>query len=262
MAACSETGKLLQCGLRFRRQLTELVDHQVNHVLRVSLGADASEIPGPRARGCIERDQAFVGERGQEPDREERIPAGLLMDELREGDGLRWCATQRIRDERLQMFAAEGRQRDLLDLRTRAADGLELAHERMGRVHFVVPIGADHQQMAQVGAEHQLFEQIERRHIDPMQIVEEECQGMFRLGECANEAPEGDLEQPAGLLRRKIGIGGCSPTISSSSGTSSITSRPCAPSDSLNAVRQPSSSASLLLIKPRISPWRDWTIAR
>ena len=40
-----------------------------------------------------------------------------------------------------------------------------------------------------------------------MQIVEEECQGMFRLGECADEAPEGDLEQPAGLLRRKIGSG-------------------------------------------------------
>src|SRR5262249_57634327 len=53
----------------------------------------------------------------------------------------------------------------------------------------------------------QIFEEIERRRVDPMQIVEEECQGMFRLGECANEAPEGDLEQPAGLLRRKIGSG-------------------------------------------------------
>src|SRR4029077_13162343 len=30
---------------------------------------------------------------------------------------------------------------------------------------------------------------------------------MFRLGECADEAPEGDLEQPTGLLRRKIGCG-------------------------------------------------------
>src|SRR4029077_3567191 len=30
---------------------------------------------------------------------------------------------------------------------------------------------------------------------------------MFRLGECADEAPEGDLEQPTGLLWRKIGRG-------------------------------------------------------
>ena len=90
---------MLQCGLRFCSQLTELVDHQVDHVVRVSLGADARKIPGPRVRGCIERDQAFVRERGQEPDREERIAAGLLMDELREEDGSRWCATQCIRDE-------------------------------------------------------------------------------------------------------------------------------------------------------------------
>src|SRR5262249_42602183 len=133
--------------------------------------------------------------------------AGLLMDELCEGDGPRWCATQRIRDERLQMFATEGHQHDLPDLRTGAPDGLELAHERMGRVDFVVPIGTDHQQVAQVGADHQIFEEIERRRVDPMQIVEEECQGMFRLSECANEAPEGDLEQPAGLRRRKVGSG-------------------------------------------------------
>src|SRR5262249_23069212 len=43
--------------------------------------------------------------------------------------------------------------------------------------------------------------------VGPMQIVEEEYQGMFRLGECANEAPEGELEQSASLLRRKIRSG-------------------------------------------------------
>ena len=105
------------------------------------------------------------------------------------------------------MFSAEGRQRDLIDLRAGAANGLELVHERMGRVDFVVSIGADHQQMAQVGSDHQIFEKVERRRVDPMQIVEEERQGMFRRSEYADETPERDLEQPAGLLRRKIGSG-------------------------------------------------------
>ena len=110
LGVISETGELSQRGLRFRRQLTELGDHQLDHVLRVFLGADVIEIPGPRARGRIECDQAFVGECGQEPDRKERIAAGLLVDELRERGGLRGCATQCIRDELLEMFAAEGRQ--------------------------------------------------------------------------------------------------------------------------------------------------------
>jgi hypothetical protein len=51
--------------------------------------------------------------------------------------------------------------------------------------------------MAHVGSDHQIFEEIERRRIDPMQIVKEEYQGMLRLGECGDEAPEGDLEQSA-----------------------------------------------------------------
>ena len=43
LGVISETGELPQCGLRFRRQLTELGDHQLDHVLRVFLGADVIE---------------------------------------------------------------------------------------------------------------------------------------------------------------------------------------------------------------------------
>src|SRR5581483_3457147 len=75
----------------------------------------------------------------------------------------------------------------------------------MREVSFVVPIGTHHQQVAQVGLDHQIFEEIEGCRIRPMQIIEKKYQWMFRLGECADEAPQGDLEQSAGLLRRKIG---------------------------------------------------------
>src|SRR5262249_46074846 len=50
-------------------------------------------------------------------------------------------------------------------------------------------------------------EEVQRRRVDPLQVVEEQYQGMFRLGECADKAPKGDLEQPAGLLWWKIGYG-------------------------------------------------------
>ena len=61
----------------------ELCGHEFHHVVRVVLGADAIDVPLPGERDGVEREQPFLGQRREELDREERIPAGLLLHEFR-----------------------------------------------------------------------------------------------------------------------------------------------------------------------------------
>ena len=70
---------------------------------------------------------------------------------------------------------------------------------------FVVPVGADQQQVPHIRLGQQVLEQIERRRIEPLQIVEEQGQRMLRPGEHAEEAPEDQLEASLRVLRRQLG---------------------------------------------------------
>ena len=84
----------------------------------------------------------------------------------------------------------ERRQDDVLHRCAHAADRIELAHQRVSGIDLVIPIGADQQQMLQIRPSQQVLEKIERRHVQPLQIVEEERQWMLRPGEHAYEAPQ------------------------------------------------------------------------
>ena len=201
----SETGQLLQRVLRFGRQAGELPDHEVHDVVGVPLGVNAIEIPGPARCVMIEGEQSLFGERRKELNGEERIAAGLLVHQLRERRGALRLAAKRVRNQLPEMFTGERRKRDLRDLSAGGLDGVELAHQRMGGVDFVVAIGADQHQVLQIRPGQQILEQIERRRVEPLQIVEEERQRMFRPGEDADEPPEHQLEARLRLLRRKLG---------------------------------------------------------
>ena len=50
----------------------------------------------------------------------------------------------------------------------------------MGRIDFVIAIGADQQQMSNVRLQQQVFEQIKRRQVDPLQVIEKQSERMFR----------------------------------------------------------------------------------
>ena len=152
----------------------------------------------------IEGEQPLVGERGEELNDEERIAAGLLVHQLRQRRGAR-------------RFAAQGRRRSAARHRRRPSGAsaisctfapasriaVELAHQRMGGVDLVVPIGADQQQVPHVRLGQQVLEQVERRRVEPLQIVEEQRQRMLRPGEHADEAPEHQLEAALRVLRRQ-----------------------------------------------------------
>ena len=50
-------------------------------------------------------------------------------------------------------------------------DLFELAHQWMGGIDFVVPVGADQQQIPHIGLAQQILEQIKRGRVEPLQIV-------------------------------------------------------------------------------------------
>ena len=74
----------------------------------------------------------------------------------------------------------------------------------MGGIDFVVSVGADQHQVLHVRPGQQILEQIEGRRVEPLQIVEEERERMFRPCEYADKSPEHQLEATLRVLWRKI----------------------------------------------------------
>ena len=75
----------------------------------------------------------------------------------------------------------------------------------MGGIDFVVPVGADQQQMLHVRPCQQILEQIERCRVEPLQIVEEQGERMFWPREHADKSAEHQLEAALRVLWRKLG---------------------------------------------------------
>jgi hypothetical protein len=80
------------------------------------------------------------------------------------------------------------------------ADRFELSHQRMGGIHFVVPVGADQRQVPYIRLSQKVLEEIERRSIKPLQIIEEQCKRMFGPSEHTDKSPEDKLETALSFL--------------------------------------------------------------
>src|ERR1700730_15183891 len=83
-------------------------------------------------------------------------------------------------------------------------DGLELPHQRMGGSDFVVTIGTDQHEVLQIRPGQQILQQIERRRVEPLQVVDEERQWMFRLSEDADKPWKHQQETALCLLLLKL----------------------------------------------------------
>src|SRR5262245_14905613 len=97
------------------------------------------------------------------------------------------------------------RKHDLLHGRVRSADHFQLAHQRMGRINFVVSVCTEQHQVPHIRLGQKILEQVEGCRIEPLQIVEEESKGMLRSREYSNESPKDQLEAAMRVLWRKIG---------------------------------------------------------
>src|ERR1700756_2130358 len=74
----------------------------------------------------------------------------------------------------------------------------------MSEANFVVPVRADQQQVLHVGLCQQARHQVQRRRIQPLQIVEEQGKRMFRPREYTEESPERQLEATLRVFRRQV----------------------------------------------------------
>src|SRR5262249_56246742 len=71
--------------------------------------------------------------------------------------------------------------------------------------NLIVAVGADEEEIAKLGPAQQVFQQVERRSVEPLQVIEEERQRMLRPREHADELPKHHLEAPLRVLWRKPG---------------------------------------------------------
>src|SRR5215472_6883802 len=70
--------------------------------------------------------------------------------------------------------------------------------------YFVVAVGADEEEIAKIGPAQQVFQKIECRRIEPLQVVEEQRQRMFRPSKDTDQLPKHHLEASLRVLRRKL----------------------------------------------------------
>src|SRR5262249_19234514 len=135
---------------------------------------------------------------------EERIASRLLVHQLRERrDGFR-RAPNSVRNQLPDMCSGERPKHDLVYHSASGLDRIELAHERMCRGDFIIAEGADEEKIAEMGSGQQVFQQVERRRVEPLQIIEEERQRMFWPREDADELPKHELEAPLCVLWRNL----------------------------------------------------------
>ena len=111
---------------------------------------------------------------------------------------------QRIRHELRHIVERQRGEHDVTHGGPGLADGLHGPHERVRRAHLVVAIGADEQEMLDVGVGHDVFEQLERRRVQPLEVVEEERERMFLAREHAEEGSEHEVEAALRFGRRKL----------------------------------------------------------
>jgi hypothetical protein len=152
----------------------------------------------------VEREEPDFVQRREELDREEWIAAGLLVHQLRQGPGVFRLAMQRVGDEPANIGEPERRQHDLLDPDSGAADRIQPSNERVRGVDLVVPICPDQQQAPHIRMGDQVLEEVERRGIQPLQIIEEQRERVLLAREHPQEPPENHPEAVLRVLRRQV----------------------------------------------------------
>src|SRR5215469_8481014 len=99
----------------------------------------------------------------------------------------------------------QGRKDDIVHAGSALADGFELAQQRMRGIDCVVPVSTDHHQVLHIRLLQQVLEQIERRRVEPLQVVEEQRQRVLRPREHTDKTAEHKLKAMLCFLGWKFG---------------------------------------------------------
>src|SRR5947209_542657 len=80
--ARTDTSKLAERCLRFLGQTIELGDHEIDHVVGIVLGLNATKITGPSRFRVIEDEQRFVRKIAEKLDSKKRVTACFVLQQL------------------------------------------------------------------------------------------------------------------------------------------------------------------------------------
>jgi len=134
----------------------------------------------------------------------EWIAPCLLVHEPRKRLGALRLAVEGIGDEASDLLESEGSQRDVVHGDPGLANRRQRLHERVRGTDLVVPVRADQQERAHLGPGDKVCEQRQGSGVEPLQIVEEEGEGMVRSSEHADEPTEDLLKAVLRVLRREL----------------------------------------------------------
>ena len=200
----AEASEMLQCGPGRRGQAAQLAQQEIHHVIGVTLGVDALDIPRPVRCTVVEGEQPLLGQCGEELDDKEGVAASLCVHQPGQRRSVLRLAAQCVDDETPHVLEVERCQHDLLHPPPGAADRCQPPNQGVRWRDFVVPVGPHQEQVAQLGPGRQMLEQIERGRVEPLQVVEEQRQRMLGPGEDAEEVSEHQLEAALRILRRQL----------------------------------------------------------
>ena len=114
----------------------------------------------------------------------------------------RWT---RVGDEPVHLAPGQRPEDDVAHDGAAVAELVERRRQRMRGRDLVVAEGADEQQVPGVGVGHQIGDQVRAGGVHPLQIVEEEGEGVLRAREGADELAEHHAQPVLGLAERQLG---------------------------------------------------------
>src|SRR5262245_21065140 len=148
----------------------------------------------------VEGDQAVLDELLQELVREEGIAGRLPVDQLRQWRRPFSLRMKRVGEPLDQIFRLERPKPDFWNKYAALANRRERPHQRVRRIDLVVPKRADEEQVLPLGLDEDVFQELERRGVEPLQIVQEQGQRVLSAREHTDETSKNHLK--AGLRVR------------------------------------------------------------
>ena len=198
-AGSSQAGQVFQREPCLVGEAPQLGRHQLADVVGEPFGPDGGQVPVPDPGLVIELDQTLVAKHAQELDDEERVPPGLLLDEILERLDLAAVAVEDITQETVEVLSGQGFEQDGRDRRTGALQVAERGAERVAGAHLVGTVSAHHEQVGRLRVGDEIPEQGETGGVGPLQVVEEQRQRLPVPGQGGHEPSKDQPESVLGL---------------------------------------------------------------
>ena len=181
------------------RETADLARHEVHDVVGHAGGRDAFHPERPSSVLAVQREVPVLLQRPQKLNDEERIAVRLLPDQVCERVDILRLAMQCVTEKQHQVGQGQRSDRDARHVSARPFKALDGRGQQMFSVDLTVAVRADDQEMVDIGSREEPLEYVQRRRIDPLEIVQEHDERMLLSGQGADEALK-DVPEPIASL--------------------------------------------------------------